>query len=475
MTRAGGDELLRWLMATYAASLASYLASLASRKSLVARAATALAGGGLLLHTAWLLLRWRQAGMVEVGAREAVGEVLSAGQYAWLLLSHPPFTNLYESLVFGAWCVMLGYLAVEARWKVRPVGVLATGLALIALGEAYLSAEKAIEPLVPALQSWWMLLHVALLFVAYGLFLLAAAVAVLYLLRTGVRTASLGLGFSAAGAVVLGLTGAATGLFHRFAFELNPVFTGADGKTQLLQLIAPDGQTLILPRVAVPGIGPLLALAALLCLVAAVFYALELRRRNEALRSPGYRVLASAAVALGATLIVLLIQVIPGKPVTIDLPGGSLPAAAAGPFRLSLEGNFGIGLLGLLLLALGAFAGLVRFHESILARLPPAEELDEISYKVIAVGFPMLSFGIVMGAFWAYDAWGRYWGWDPKETWSLITWFIYALYLHTRMTMEWKGRRAATIAVLGFALVIFTYLGVNLGLTGEGLHTYGAS
>jgi ABC-type transport system involved in cytochrome c biogenesis permease subunit len=75
---------------------------------------------------------------------------------------------------------------------------------------------------------------------------------------------------------------------------------------------------------------------------------------------------------------------------------------------------------------------------------------------------------------WAYEAWGRYWGWDPKETWALITWFVYAIYLHTRITLGWTGKPGAALAVAGFAVVIFCYMGVNLGLTGEGLHTYGA-
>ena len=106
--------------------------------------------------------------------------------------------------------------------------------------------------------------------------------------------------------------------------------------------------------------------------------------------------------------------------------------------------------------------------------LPEPKRLDEVTYKVIVAGFPLLSIGIVLGAMWAYEAWGRYWGWDPKETWALITWFVYAIYLHTRVTLGWTGKPGAALAVAGFAVVIFCYMGVNLGLTGEGLHTYGA-
>jgi len=105
------------------------------------------------------------------------------------------------------------------------------------------------------------------------------------------------------------------------------------------------------------------------------------------------------------------------------------------------------------------------------ARLPPAGLLDDYSYRIIAVGFPMLTLGIITGAAWANEAWGTYWSWDPKETWSLIVWLIYAAYLHARLARGWQGRRAAWLSVIGFAATLFCYLGVNLFLSG--LHSYG--
>jgi cytochrome c-type biogenesis protein CcsB len=109
--------------------------------------------------------------------------------------------------------------------------------------------------------------------------------------------------------------------------------------------------------------------------------------------------------------------------------------------------------------------GIGRFNIS-------AEMLDEITYKSIAIGFPIFTLGgLIFGAIWADQAWGTYWSWDPKETWSLITWFVYAFYLHGRMIRGWRGKRVAVVAVVGFMAVIFTYLGVNLLLSG--LHAYG--
>lgn len=103
-------------------------------------------------------------------------------------------------------------------------------------------------------------------------------------------------------------------------------------------------------------------------------------------------------------------------------------------------------------------------------RLPSLQTLDVANYKIIAVGFPLLTLGIITGAVWAETAWGRPWGFDPKETWSAITWMIYAIYLHARFLANWQGRRAAYLSLLGFAAVLFTYLGVNYLLTG--LHSY---
>ena len=107
---------------------------------------------------------------------------------------------------------------------------------------------------------------------------------------------------------------------------------------------------------------------------------------------------------------------------------------------------------------------------AIFRRLPSLEVLDAINYRCLTVGFPLLTLGIITGSIWAEYAWGSYWSWDPKETWSLITWLLYAALLHGRMTVGWRGRKAAIFAIVGFCAVLFTFLGVNLLL--PGLHSY---
>jgi len=103
-------------------------------------------------------------------------------------------------------------------------------------------------------------------------------------------------------------------------------------------------------------------------------------------------------------------------------------------------------------------------------RLPSLEALDHINYKCMSYGFPLLTLGIITGSLWAEMAWGSYWSWDPKETWSLITWIVYAILIHNRLTIGWRGRKTAYMMIAGFISVIFTFTGVNLFI--GGLHSY---
>ncbi len=109
-------------------------------------------------------------------------------------------------------------------------------------------------------------------------------------------------------------------------------------------------------------------------------------------------------------------------------------------------------------------------HDFWKRHIPDYDRLDIISYRAVSLGFLFLTFVIVSGSIWAERAWGSYWSWDPKETWSLITWIIYALYLHLRLNKGWRGKKAAWFAVIGFVCVLFTYIGVNTFI--PGIHSY---
>ena len=115
-------------------------------------------------------------------------------------------------------------------------------------------------------------------------------------------------------------------------------------------------------------------------------------------------------------------------------------------------------------------AGLSSRYGEVFRLLPSAERLDQIAYRTVVFAFPIWTFGIMAGAIWADEAWGRYWGWDPTETWAFITWVVYACFLHARVTAGWRGRRAAVIQLVGFGCLMFNLLGVSLFITG--LHSY---
>jgi len=111
--------------------------------------------------------------------------------------------------------------------------------------------------------------------------------------------------------------------------------------------------------------------------------------------------------------------------------------------------------------------------DSWLRRLPAPAVLDQAAYRCIVFAFPFLALVNITGAIWAYDAWGRFWGWDPKETWSLITWLVYAFYLHARLRSGWRGAKANWVAIIGFAVIMFTFVGVNqLASFSDSLHSY---
>ena len=112
----------------------------------------------------------------------------------------------------------------------------------------------------------------------------------------------------------------------------------------------------------------------------------------------------------------------------------------------------------------------MRYIANLGERLPAPASLDKSAYRIVAFAFPIFTFGVICGAIWAEAAWGRYWGWDPKETWAFIAWVIYAAYLHARATAGWKGRNAAYINLLGFGAMTFNFFVINIFISG--LHSY---
>jgi cytochrome c-type biogenesis protein CcsB len=288
-----------------------------------------------------------------------------------------PLTNLYESLVFFIWCLILGYLIIEFKFKNRSFGAFVTPVAGLALAFIDLSGmSKEIQPLVPALQSNWLLVHVMMSFIAYAAFSLSFSTALMYLIiKTEKR------------------------------YEISYIFWS---------------------------------------ITLAVFIVLLLATGIDLLK---FKVMVKPDIFIKTYMF----------KASFFNPSGAIKIAS---WILACCILFAVWRYGDVLKTV-----IQKFN------ITP-EMLDEITYKSIAIGFPIFTLGgLIFGAIWADQAWGVYWSWDPKETWSLITWFIYAFYLHGRMIRGWRGKRVAIVAVIGFMAVIFTYLGVNLLLSG--LHSYG--
>ena len=267
----------------YLISTLLFFIYMTNRSEPIGAAGSWSAFGGLAVQTAAILLRWKESYDLGVG--------------------HAPLSNLYESVVFFAWSIVLVFAFIDVKYRYRVIGAFVMPFALLGMAWGQLALDSGIQPLVPALQSNWLVYHVITCFLGYAAFAVACGVSIMYLLITR---------------------------------------------------------------------------------------------------------------------------------------GGE-------------QGN----------------------KNGMLTMFPPSKILDDINYKAIMVGFPLLTLGIVTGAIWANYAWGTYWSWDPKETWSLIVGFVYAAFLHARYTRGWVGRRAAWLSISGFAATIFCYLGVNLLLSG--LHSYGGN
>lgn len=266
----------------YFASFVLYLFRLITGKEFWGRAASFLVWMGFTAQTIAILLRWKTSYSLGIG--------------------HIPLANLYESMIFFAWAIILIYLIIEWRIKSKIIGVFVVPIAFLAMAYASISPDvnNRIEPLIPALQSNWLVSHVVTCFMGYAAFAVAFGCGLIYLLKS----------------------------------------MGKDNAEKL-------------------------------------------------------------------------------------------------------SGFFG--------------------------KLPALAMLDTLIYQSIALGFVFLTIGIMTGSIWAHYAWGSYWSWDPKETWSLITWLIYAIMLHSRYVRGWRGKRMAMLALIGFACVLFTYFGVNYL---SGLHSY---
>jgi cytochrome c-type biogenesis protein CcsB len=289
----------------------------------------------------------------------------------WIDAGYFPLSNLYESLFFLAWGITTMHIVVNRIGNKsandnakRLVGAFTSPMAMGITAFAALALPSGMqmsEPLVPALKSNWLMMHVSVMLLSYAALMTGSILAIAFLIVTR-------------GQEVV-LQGSSFGTNLRSVVDINNTNT-------------PNPETFA--AFAVESMGSILNSG-------------NLQTANT----------------------------------------GTITAEAIAPNTKPLS----------------------------LRRLTIGETLDNLSYRAIGLGFPLLTIGIIAGGVWANEAWGSYWSWDPKETWSLITWLVFAAYLHTRITKGWQGRKPAILASVGLLVVWTCYLGVNL--LGKGLHSYG--
>jgi cytochrome c-type biogenesis protein CcsB len=434
--------------------------------------------------SAWFM-RWITSGERENWVRMTDKDGV---YHAWWFFSYIPFQHLYDLSLAFAFGAALTTLLIEHRKGSRFLGAVSLTLAMLVLLQAIFIGNEIID-LPPVLDSYWRPIHVGVASLSYGISLVSFAIAVMFLLKDGVKPEAMGIFTS-----LFALSGFA--LFSNsymplaLSYRMNPVIT--------------DGQSVSFIRglkVPLTGVGPLLTVTLALLLITVVCFAIYHYRKNEQMRRFGHYALRASLVTQAAGIVTLFYQIKNQRNLgalvgtdqyyslgrwlanasgmdaakmnvqqLVSMAGEWLPENAA---RLQFDTRaHPVEVSGMVTaFVVSLFIVLFSFRtEKLRASLPSLEKLDSLIYKTVGVAFAGLAILLVTGAIWANESWGRYWGWDPKETGALVAWLAYAGYLHTRVSHGWAGRRSAYFALVGFLLVIFTYLGVSYLL--PGLHSY---
>ncbi len=371
--------------------------------------------------------------------------------HRWYMAGHPPFASIYEMLLSFVWTLAALTLIAEKKFGVKVIGTVTMPVAIVGVLLMQLLPSD-VRPLVPALQSTWLHVHVTLAMLAYAACALSFALALMFLIQDKMKTET----FLAA--TSLFATATYVGILTRFEKW---------GGLSVIAWDEPNKSEVFLSRglrlfVTIPDLGwvMMLVLAAVAAPLAIFIYSQW--KKDESLIPAANRAVFVSILLQCLALAAFVLRSRSGAYPSLDAEGLFPTSLKASPFILSgIVGGIFVSLLYLMLL----------WRRPDLERLlPSADDLDRITYKTIGIAFPLLTLMIAAGAYWANRTWGSYWSWDPKETWAAITWLVYAGYLHMRITRGWRGRRAAYFAILGFGVVMFTFFGVTYLL--PGLHAY---
>lgn len=480
--------LMMLALAAYLFAAVFFLTDLYAPFKFAERLGVWAATGGVLLNLSSWLVRWVAAYDRELAIFQEQGR--NVADMPWMF-RYVPFANLYDLSLAFAFGAGITTLLVMRRKDLRIVAGIALPLAAIILVLARFIGNEFVD-LPPVLDSYWRPIHVGVASLSYGVALVCFAVAVLYLLKDGLKVEKMA--YWAGGfAIAVFATIGKFGLFSLSTFG-----------TYSASTFVGDSRFSLALRADIPYVGWLLVISSALIVTGLASFAAFLSNGEQKLSRIGFWLLTASLVtqAFAIGTLVYQIKTIEGVGAHIDtaqyerfavwmLQQEDVPqqqiatmtpqqlrkmseswvAENRDKLRLSLNAN-PVELSALVT----AFAGtlfIVLFGvrtEKLRELIPTSERLDGLMYKLGGVAFAGLALLLITGAVWANESWGRYWGWDAKETGALVAWLTYAGFLHSRIAYGWRGRRSAYFAIVAFLFVVFTYLGVSYLL--PGLHSY---
>lgn len=346
----------------------------------------------------------------------------------WMGSGHIPVSNMFEFMSSLSMMIMIAFTVVYLIYRKTLLGLFAVPIVIIIMAYAAVFPQEA-QPLIPSLQSWWLQVHVTMAALGEAFFAIGFAAGFMYLLRSvdfnskdkSERRQQRGVEFVFITIVVL--LGFIVSVFGFRVDGYQSVFTQEQVVSSQDTTTTTSKVEYNLPPIVAPYQSKVESFQPFLGMKEPLFEAPSWMTGINA----GRKLNTIIWSLLAGLILYALIRLILRKPI----------GKAVHPLLKGLD----------------------------------ADDLDEITYRSIAIGFPIFTLGaLIFAMMWAQIAWGRFWAWDPKEVWALITWLFYSAYLHLRLSRGWQGKKSAWLAVLGFVIVMFTLVGVNLIIAG--LHSY---
>ena len=443
---------------------------------------------GVFFNFSSWLVRWAAAYDRELAIFQSQGRTAEDMDWIW---RYVPFSNLYDMSLTFAFGAGVTTLLVMRRKDLRIVAGFALPLAAVILVLARFIGNEIVD-LPPVLNSYWRPIHVGVASLSYGIGLVCFAVAVLYLLKDGLKVEKM--------AIWAGIFALAVFTTISKFSVFSPGTFGTYGASTFIG----DARSPIALRTDLPYVGWFIVASAVLLVGAIATFLAHISKNDDRSSRIGFGLLGASLLTQigGVAMLVYQVKAIKSVISYIDpqqyerfavwmlqqqdvpaaqiatIPKAQLVQMSAGwvtenadKLRLSLNAN-PVELSALITAFIGVFFVFLfsiktdRIREA----LPSAETLDGLMYKLGGITFAGLALLLITGAVWANESWGRYWGWDAKETGALVAWFTYAGFLHSRIAYGWRGRSSAYFALVAFLFVVFTYLGVSYLL--PGLHSY---